>query len=69
MKRRLHPLIVVAALALSHASAVSTQAVQFTHGAVIDGQIKTDRGSIGIAALSAYALLPQLGSGCDTAAR
>jgi len=58
MKRRLHPLIVVAALALSHASAVSTQAVQFTHGAVIDGQIKTDRGSIGIAASSAYALLP-----------
>ena len=45
MKPRLHPCIVVAALAVSPwpSSAVMAQAVSFSHGAVEGGQVLTDR--------------------------
>jgi hypothetical protein len=58
MTSRLQTLIVVATLTLSSASAVMAQVVHFTHGAVVDGQIKTDRSGIGISKSSTYAPLP-----------
>jgi hypothetical protein len=62
MTPRLHPFIVVVALALSHwqASAVMAQVgeLHFTHGAAEGGQVRTNRSAVAIGESNVHTQLP-----------